>query len=167
MIFVTLGTQDKEFSRLISIVQDYLITSKNHDEKIVIQYGNTKVRKSMFEEFSNVELYDFLSPNKFEKFIKEADVIVTHAGVGTIIQGLNNGKKLIVVPRLKKYKEHVNDHQLQITENFSENGYIIPLYDGDNLETKIEEANGNFKPKEFHSNNEKFNDSLEKIIDNI
>ena len=58
-------------------------------------------------------------------FIGKADYIITHGGVGTITDALKLGKKIIAVPRLSKYKEHVNDHQLQIIENFSEKGFIV------------------------------------------
>ena len=67
------------------------------------------------------------------------------------------------MPRLKKYKEHVNDHQLQITDNFAKEGYIIALEDGEKLQNVLKKAK-DFTPKKFVSNNEKFNDELEKII---
>lgn len=170
MIFVTLGTQDKEFKRLIDIILNYLKETGSDEEKetktkieIVIQYGNTKYDYEVFDKYSNVKCFDFISPEDFDQYMNEAEVIITHAGVGTIINGLNKNKKLIVVPRLKKYKEHVNDHQLQITDNFAQEGYIIELGENDSLKEKIKQAK-DFKPKKFVSNNKKFNYELEKII---
>ena len=58
---------------------------------------------------------------KFSELISKCDILITHGGVGSIITGLQNNKKVIVAPRLAKYNEHMNDHQIQITENFSKN----------------------------------------------
>ena len=164
MIFVTLGTQDKEFKRLIDIIYKYLEDS-NSDENIIIQYGNTKYDYDVFNTYKNVKCFDFISPEDFEKYLNEADFVITHAGVGTIINGLNHNKKLIVIPRLKKYKEHVNDHQLQITENFAYEGYILQYKEDDDLQDLIKKVK-DFKPKKYESNNKQFNDELEKIINN-
>lgn len=148
MIFVTVGTQDKQFQRLLNAVEKLDI-----QEEIIIQRGSTKFQTKK----KNIKVYKYLSNSKYEKIMKDASVIITHAGVGTIIDGLKLHKKMIVAARLQKYKEHVNDHQLQLLETFSEAGYIIPLYDFDKLQTLIEKE---FKPKEFISNNEIFNNKL-------
>ena len=92
------------------------------------------------------------------------EVIITHAGVGTIIKGLKLGKKMIVAARLKKYKEHVNDHQLQILDTFAKEEYIIPLKNFNDLPKII---NIDFTAKKFKSNNEEFNRQLENIINDI
>ena len=102
-----------------------------------------------------------MDEEEYVKTMKDARIIIAHAGVGTILQGLSLRKKMIIAPRLKKYKEHVNDHQLQIVETFEKEGYILPLYDFANLNKLI---NTNFTPKEFTSNNERFNKLLEKEI---
>ena len=133
------------------------------NEKIIIQYGNTKYDYDLFKSFKNIKCFDFLSPEDFDKYMNEAQIVITHAGVGTIINGLNHKKKLIVVPRLKKYKEHVNDHQLQIVDNYAEQGYIIKLDEDESLQDAIERAK-DFLPKSFSSNNARFNDELEKLI---
>lgn len=148
MIFVTLGTQDKQFPRLLEAVENAII-----NEEVVIQKGSTKFETKN----KNFEVYDYLNQQDFFKYMKEASCIITHAGVGTIIEGLKLRKKMIVAARLKKYKEHVNDHQLQILETFSEEGYILPLYDFNKLEELLYE---DFTPKEFISNNKEFNEKL-------
>ena len=162
MIFVTLGTQDKEFRRLVLAVHKY-VSENNVNEKIIIQSGNTKVNKDLFSEYSNVEVRKFMDKEEFEKIFKKADIIITHAGVGTILTGLDMGKKMIVAARLKRYKEHVNDHQLQLLDNFVDEGYVIPLEDFYDLAGAIEKVH-DFVPKKFKSNNKKFNDLLEKEI---
>lgn len=72
-----------------------------------------------------MKIIEFTNPKEMNNLLENSDYIITHGGVGTIIDGINLGKKVIAVPRLSKYKEHVNDHQLQIIENFSENEFII------------------------------------------
>lgn len=155
MIFVTLGTQDKQFKRLLEAV-DNLKT----DEEIIVQSGSTDYK---FKK-DNVKKRKYMSQKAMDENIKNARVIITHAGVGTIIHGLELNKKMIVAARLKKYNEHVNDHQLDILNEFAKDGYILKLDDFSKLEELI---NKDFTPKKFESNTEKFNDSLEKEIDRI
>ena len=152
LIFVTLGTQDKQFKRLLDAVENI-----NVDEKIIAQVGSTEYKSK------KMEVHKFLSQEEFEKYMKNARIVITHAGVGTIIYGLNLGKKMIVCARRKEYKEHVNDHQMQILETFSKEGYIIPLEDFSKLEERIKEAE-KFKPKKFKSNNKNFVEQLDKEI---
>lgn len=157
MIFVTLGTQDKQFVRLIEAVNKI-----DTDEQIIAQVGSTNCSKLKLRD--NIKIYDYLSDNEFDKYMNNARIIITHAGVGTIIKGLKLNKTMIVAARLKKYKEHVNDHQLQILDNFSKEGYIIPLHNFEDLPKLIEMK---FIPKEFKSNNKNFNDKLENIINTL
>lgn len=157
MIFVTLGTQDKQFRRLLDVA-----LALSCDEKVVIQYGSTKPDEAVIENLEkNFEIHQYLSNEEFDKYMKEARVIVTHAGVGTIIEGLKLGKMMIVAARLKKYKEHVNDHQLQILDTFEKEGYILRLDDFSKLSELLKE---NFKPKKFTSNKNNFNENLEEEI---
>ena len=91
-------------------------------------------------------------------------MIITHGGVGSIISGLKNNKKVIVCPRLHKYDEHENDHQLQITENFSKQGYVLSFLENDCLE-KILKKIKKFEPKKYKSNTKNMIKLIEKIID--
>ena len=150
MIFFTLGTQDKHFDRLLNAV--YKLET---DEKIVAQIGSTEFKSSKPED--KFEIHKFLSNEEFEKYMDEARVVITHAGVGTIVYGLKKHKKMIVAARLKKYGEHVNDHQLQILQTFASEGYIIPLENFDDLPKLLEME---FTPKEWKSNNNTFNRKL-------
>ena len=125
-----------------------------------MQVGSTTFENNK----KNIEVYDFISLEKFNEYMKEARIVITHAGVGTIITGLKLNKKMIVAPRLCKYDEHVNDHQLQILETFAKGKYIIPLEDFTKLEEMI---NMDFKPKEFKSNNENFINLLDDEINKL
>lgn len=159
MILVLLGTQDKPFTRILKAVSKQ-IKNGNINEKVVAQIGHTKYHDD------KIEAFDFTSKEEIENLIDKARIIITHAGVGNIIECLNKGKKIIVVPRYKKYKEHTNDHQVQITKEFASKNYIIPLYNTANLSAALEELK-KFKPLKYESNCENFKNKLKNIIDNI
>ncbi len=154
MILVTLGTQDKGFERLLKEI-DKLIKKELITDKVIVQAGHTKY------ESKNMEIFDFKSQKELDKLRKEADLIISHAGVGSILDSLKYGKKVIGVARLKKYGEHTNDHQLQILEKFSNDGYIIKAQSVDKLYDAIEKSK-NFEVKKYKSNV----NNMIKIIDN-
>ena len=158
MILITLGTQDKKFYRLLEAVQKQ-IDLKVIKEKVVVQAGSSADFKS-----DDMEIFDLIPMDKFDELIEKCDLLITHGGVGSIIAGLKNNKKVIAAARLEKYGEHTNDHQLQIIENFNENGYILKLDDFDKLGDVIKESK-KFKPKKYKSNTENFIKLIEKEID--
>lgn len=159
MILVLLGTQDKSFERLLKCV-DEQIKLGNIKEKVIAQVGCTKYKTD------NIEMFDLISIDELKKLIKKSNYIITHGGVGSIIESLNLNKKVIVCPRLKKYNEHTNDHQLQIVKKFNNEGYIIPFYENDDL-GKIIKMIDNFNPKKYKSNTKNLIKILENYIDNI
>jgi len=159
MILVTLGTQDKSFERLLKAI-DKKINENKINDKVIVQAGMTKY------ESDNMEIYDFVEYEKFDDLIKKCDILITHGGVGSIITGLKNNKKVIAAARLKKYKEHTNDHQLQIIENFRDSGFILELSDFDKVDEKINEAKI-FKPNQYKSNKENFINLIEKEIEQL
>ena len=159
MILVTLGTQDKSFERLLKAVQK-AIDEGYVKEKVVVQAGYTEFTSK------DMEIFDFIPRDKFDELIEECDILITHAGVGSILTGLNNNKKVIAAARLSEYKEHINDHQIQIVEKFDRLGYILPLKDFDKLGELIKEAK-KFKPKKYVSNTENIIKHLEEYIDSI
>ena len=158
MILITLGTQDKQVTRLLKVVQNE-IDKGNIKDKVVVQAGHTKF------ESNDMEIFDLIDRERFSNLISECDILITHGGVGSIINGLRNNKKVIVAPRLAKYDEHMNDHQLQITENFYKAGYILPLYENDDL-GKILKNIKLFKPKKFKSNTSHMVKIISDFIDN-
>lgn len=160
MILVLLGTQDKSFHRLLDEIEK-LIDKKVIKDKVIAQIGYTPFKSN------KIETYDFLSHEQLDKLEREAKYIICHAGVGTIMENLKLNKKIVVVPRLKKYKEHTNDHQLQILNTFSKNGYVIDCLEVELLEKSIKKI-PKFKPKklESHSNKQMIN-IIEDFINNI
>lgn len=157
MIFVTLGTQDKEFKRLLDAIEKQ-IKNGNIQEKVIVQAGYTKY------ESENMEIFDYMLKDDFEEFMKKCDILITHGGVGSIMTGLNAGKKIIAAARLEKYKEHTNDHQTQIIEKFEKEGYIVALKDFSALNKAIQEVK-KLKLKSYKSNTNKLIKYLENYIE--
>ena len=153
MIFVTLGTQDKPFVRLLDILEHSSLT-----DEIIVQAGYTDYQSK------KMKIYKYLDKDDFERYMEEADIVIAHAGVGTILSALNKHKKVLVVPRLAKLGEHTNDHQLQIAEAFSKQNYIMELLADDDFEEVFKRLM-NFKPQEFNSNNSLFVSKLRDYLE--
>ena len=154
MIFVILGTQDKDFSRLLRAVEKQ-IKCGNIKEKVIVQAGSTKYKSKY------MEIFDLLPTPEFDKLMDEASLIITHGGAGSILNSIKKGKKIIAAARLVEYKEHHNNHQKQIIEEFSKQGYILELNNFDDLGDLIKQAE-KFKPKKFVSNTK----NMIKLIEN-
>ena len=159
MILVTLGTNDKTFIRLIKKIEELKIKGVI-DGDVVVQAGFTKY------ESEHMQIFDLIDMDKFNELMSKCDLLITHGGVGTIVSGLQNGKKVIAVPRLAKYGEHVNDHQLQIIENFAESGFILASYEVDMLEETLLKL-PQFGPKQYTSNTENMVDLVRKNIEQL
>lgn len=158
MILVLLGTQNNSFHRLLEEIQKNIENGKIKEE-VIVQKGYTKF------ESKEMRIFDELSKDEFEKLVEQADVIITHGGVGSIITSILKGKKVIGVPRLKKYKEHVNNHQLDIIEFFDEKHYIIGIKDVKEIGEALEKIK-DFKPKKYVTNTGKIIQIVENFIDN-
>lgn len=152
MILVTLGTQHQEFTRLL----DYIEKSKIKD-KIIVQAGYTKYKSK------KMKMFDFIDYDKMAEYVKDADLIITHGGTGSITGPLKEGKKVIACARLAKYGEHVDDHQTEIVDVFSDEGYILKLDENTNLDDLIKRVK-TFRPKKFESNTSNFIKKLEKEL---
>ena len=158
MIFVSLGTNDKSFDRLLKKL-DEEISLGNIRDKVVVQSGYTKYSSD------NMDIVDLMPMDMFNKNISSCDILITHGGVGTILDGLKHGKKIIAFPRLKMYQEHVNDHQVEIIDEFYNCGYIL-TGQIDEIVKLIDEVR-DFEPREYKSNNYKFNKMIRDYIDSI
>ena len=157
MIFVTLGTQDKPFNRLLDAVQTQIDKGIIKD-RVVVQAGCTKFKSN------DMEVFDLIPMDDFSNYVEQCDILITHGGVGSIVEGLKRGKKVIAAPRLYKYREHINDHQTQIIENFNDEGYIIGIQDLEELENALERVK-DFKPKKYKSNTLNMIELVENIIE--
>lgn len=130
MTFITLGTQNFPFNRLLELV-DRLVAEGVIKGEVFAQAGYSSY---VPKHYSCV---DFLGPDDYNRYITQADVIIAHAGVGTIMNCLSNRKKLIVVPRAKAYNEHVDDHQFEIAEEFTQKGYLLMAENYDELKAAV------------------------------
>lgn len=159
MILVLLGTQHNEFTRLLKEVEK-CIDKGIIKEEVIVQAGFTKY------ETDKMQVFDMISKEELNELIDKASLIITHGGVGSIIIALKKGKKVIAVPRLSKFSEHVNDHQKQIVEVFNEKKYLIGVQDVKDLSKAIEMSTS-FIPQEYKSDNKKMLDIIDKFIENI
>lgn len=121
MIFITVGTQKQQFTRFFDLITK---CKSLQNEEIVAQMGYTKYKSSKLESF------DFIPLDKMDEYIENAELIIAHGGVGTIFSAIKKGKKVIAIPRLEKYGEHINDHQIEICEELEREGYILYYKDG-------------------------------------
>lgn len=156
MIFVVLGTQDKQFLRLIKKVEE-LKEKGIIKQKVIVQAGNTKY------ETKELEVLSLISIKQFNEYIQKSDYIITHGGVGTILDSLKQNKKIISVPRLQEYGEHENNHQLEIINEFSKLGYLVGCEDINDLEEKIVNLE-KFKSTKYYGNNDKMIEIIKKFI---
>lgn len=163
MIFVTVGTHEQPFDRLIEYMDNLRRNEKIEDE-VVIQTGF-----SMYEpEFCTWS--KMLPYNEMKKNMARARIIITHGGPASFIMPLQLGKTPIVVPRRKEFDEHVNNHQVDFVQAVAARmGTIIPVFEIDDLDhiiknydILVEDMNHN-----FGSNNLKFNQALEKMVQDL
>lgn len=120
MIFVTLGTQKFQFDRLLADI-DKLIDEGIICDEVFAQRGYSKYVPL------NYKYVDFLSQDDFNKYLNDCSFLITHGGVGSIMSGLKAGKKIIIYPRLKRYGEHIDDHQIEIAKKYTQLGYCLSV----------------------------------------
>ena len=152
MMLVTLGTQHQQFSRLLTYIEEADI-----DDEIIVQAGHTKF------ESKKMKIFDFIDYDKMNQYIDMADIIITHAGTGSILSPLKKKKTVIACPRKQEYGEHIDNHQEEIVNVFFSEGYILKLDENSELNTLLKEAK-KFKPKKFFSNTSQFRDKLIREI---
>lgn len=163
MIFVTVGTHEQSFNRLIKKV-DELVADGTITEPVVMQTGfSTYVPK-------HCEWHKMLSYDEMKRYIDEARIVITHGGPASFIEVLQAGKIPVVVPRLAEFGEHVNDHQEEFVKLIkNKNDNILPIFDINELDKCIVKYDDLFKlkGKKLTSNNTKFNIKLEEIIQSM
>ncbi len=146
MVLVTVGTQKQAFDRLFDLIRSSKELKK---EELVVQKGYTKCNNS-----KRIKAFDFIPLDEMEDYISKADLVISHGGVGTIFSAIKKGKKVIAIPRLAKYGEHINDHQIEICEALEKEGYILYYKDGiDNFDELIKKArNTSFEKYDSNDN---------------
>ena len=159
LILVLLGTQHNEFTRLLQKIEE-LIDCGMIKEQVIVQAGFTKYKSE------KMKIFDMISKEELEKYMEKANLVITHGGVGSIMMALKNHKKVIAIPRLHEYNEHVNNHQMQIVQKFNEKKYLIGIQNVEDLGEAIKNIE-QFEPEEYKGNNQKIINIIENFIDNI
>ena len=159
MIFVTVGSQKFQFDRLIKAV-DGLVASGVAGSGAFAQTGACSYVPGHMEHEA------FLDREAFRSQMDACDVVVTHGGTGAIIGAVKDGKKVIAVPRLAKYGEHVDDHQIEIVNQFGDMGLIEPCIDPVDLPAAYVRALSK-DDLPYKSNTARFCDDLSEYIDGV
>ena len=156
MIFITVGSQKFQFNRLLKEI-DNLIDKKDITEIVFAQIGDSDYIPR------NYEYKRYLNQDEFKEKMNMADLIITHGGTGAIITGLKNKKKIIAIPRLAKYAEHVDNHQTQIVNAFVQANLIFGVNEISELKEKIIEIKTH-QFSSFQTNNKVFLKNIENDI---
>jgi len=128
VIFVTVGNATQRFPRLLQAVDALSGSGFFDSQKVFVQTGhNPDVR------LRHCEQQAFLAMDEFERHIQDAEMIICHGGCGTLLYAARSGKTPVVMPRRKKYGEHVNDHQLQLVNELAAQGRVVPAYEAEDL----------------------------------
>ncbi len=163
MIFVTVGTHEQQFNRLIRVVDEMKIKNQIEDD-VVIQTGFSTY------EPQACKWKDFYPYSDMRKFVNEARIVITHGGPSSFFMPLQIGKVPIVVPRQKKFGEHVNNHQLSFCADIqSKSCNIIVVEDTDTLLDVINryDSIASTMSVELKSNNAKFCSEFAGIVDGL
>lgn len=157
-IFVILGSQKFQFNRLLKEI-DKLVEKGIIGDNVFAQIGYSDYIPSHYS------YKRFLNQEEFEEQQQRADIIITHGGTGAIVGAIKKEKKVIAVPRLSKYGEHVDDHQLQLIEQFNEQNLIWAIYDCDKIGKALEEIK-NHRFDKYKSNTSRYITNIREFIDN-
>lgn len=132
-IFAPLGTQKFPFNRLVGALNSLIDQKLYAPEEIVMQ-------SSIYDLKPKFTAFELIDAERFHKFMQEAELVITHGGVNSIISCMNLHKPFIIAPRLKQYGEHVDDHQLEIAQLMKENLNAVVIQDFSQLQQAIIEA---------------------------
>lgn len=157
MIFVTLGSQKFQFNRMLVEI-DKLIEKGKITDEVFAQIGASDYKPRKFK------YKDFLTQDEFKDYMKNANLVITHAGTGAIVTALKNDKVVIAIPRLAKYGEHVDNHQIQLIDEFKELNFIEPVYEIEQLANALEVVKKN-RYNKYVSNTKNIINDIEKFIE--
>lgn len=160
MIFITVGTHEQGMERLFKEI-DILIDKKEINEEVFAQIGYSKYKPR------NYKYKELIQYDEMDQYIKEARIVITHGGPGSIFQSLQYSKIPIVIPRDPKFNEHVDNHQILFVKRMENEKKVIGVYDIKNLDEKI--INYNLLSKDYNINKSNNNDFIKKfsnLIDN-
>lgn len=158
-VLVTIGSMvEKKFTRLFKAVDQLCEEGTLNGQDVIAQVGFDQYQSKYYKCF------DMIADEEFKKIIDNSDLIITHAGTGTVTSCLKKNKKVIIFPRMAKYDEHYDDHQLELSRIFTDAGHVMCAYDVDELRNRIIRMN-DFKPVKFESNNHRMNNIIINYIE--
>jgi len=156
VIFLTVGTYPLQFDRLVeaadNAVRDGLI-----DEELFAQIGVCNYRPK------HINYAEMLVKSEFDDYFNKASSIVGHAGMGTISMAQEEGKPILVMARMSRYKEHVNDHQVSTAAMFEKLGHVLVAHTADELPKKINELKS-FVPARRESTPQSVSDRIATFL---
>lgn len=150
-VLVTIGSMvEKKFTRLFKTVDELCEEGILNGKNVIAQVG--------FDNYDSkyYKCFDMIADEDFKRIIRESDLIIAHAGTGTVISSIKQGKKVIIFPRMAQYDEHYDDHQLELAELFTKQGYVLQARNKDELKNCILNLDI-FTPVPFASNNANMN----------
>ena len=142
MTFVTVGNMRRSFIRLLEAVSSIIIKLP---QPVIIQYGHTPF------SCSGCTAVQFMDMDEFSRTLESAELLIMHAGGGSVIQAVRAGKVPVVVPRLLKYNEHIDDHQIELARTLGQTNKVVSAENTDDLERAILEALTRQKNRESFS----------------
>ena len=155
LVFITLGTSNFGFTRLLEKL-DSILEHRRLNYQFIAQIGNSKY---IPRNFGYVKWLDYES---MKKYLTRSEIVITHGGVGSLIDALLSKAKVISVPRRCEFKETTDDHQVELTKELEKKGIIEGVYSIDRLENiLLEVIQRDWKPVEFNSN---FNDEIKRFL---
>ncbi len=161
MIFVTVGTHEQPFNRLVEYIDNW---ASEHDEEVIIQTGFSTYEPTHCKWN---KLYPY---SEMVELVDKARIVITHGGPSSFIMPLQIGKIPIVVPRKKEFDEHVNDHQVDFCNQVARRqGNIIVVEEVNRLDNYINKYDDlvSGMRSSLRSNNESFCESFEKIVNGL
>ncbi|OCA87893.1 beta(1,3)galactosyltransferase EpsH [Bacillus sp. FJAT-27225] len=121
MIFITVGSQKFQFNRLLEEVDDLISLRILSGENVFAQTGYSTYKPVGYAYKS------FLSNEEFLEAMENSEIIVSHGGTGSLINGIKKGIRVIGVPRKVEFGEHVDNHQVEIIKQFSNSNLILGI----------------------------------------
>jgi UDP-N-acetylglucosamine transferase subunit ALG13 len=161
LIFVILGgVVEYDFSRILKILDELVFELSLKTTDVVAQIGHSKY------EPNNYDWFRFVDGKEFNNYIEAADVVITHGGVGSILKAMSYRKKVIIFPRLYIFKEHLDNHQTEISQKLYNEGYVLYAENKEELKKSLN-AVKTFSPRIWTGNNELMKETVYNYLSQI
>lgn len=157
LIFITVGSQKFQFNRLLKEIDRLIEEKQLNSEEVFAQIGYSTY------EPCHYSYQKFLNKEEFLNLIDKSEIIVTHGGTGSIINGVKKEKKVIGIPRMMEHGEHVDNHQFEIIEQFKDSNLIYGISDVSEIESALKSVK-NMEFRKYESNTENIIGILEDFL---